>query len=173
MYIFPGWMNILMYWWHQIFTNFYTNKYICLDLFKYLNVFEYLLCKNSKYSRNEGLKIFVAQKPNEYFYRWIYLSRNIQAIEYLWMFVTHWSQLALLWPVAEKLQILSFYKSTFPFFPVPSHPHNDFIKRGHSAGHCLNCTVLYTLHCTLLFSTCLYCLALNSTTLHSSLQSTT
>ena len=74
---FFGQMNIQIFVWPQNLTNICMNEYICLESFKYFNIFEYLKCKHSKNWKNECLIIFVALKFIEYFEKWIYSLRNI------------------------------------------------------------------------------------------------
>ena len=51
--------------------EYLQNEYICLTIFEYLNILEYLQYKNFKNSTNESPNIFVALKFNEYMDAWI------------------------------------------------------------------------------------------------------
>ena len=66
---------------HQNLTNICRNKYICLEIFKILNLFEYLLY------------ILWAKTKNFNISKLIYLSRNTKIFEYIRTFVTYWSSL--------------------------------------------------------------------------------
>ena len=82
-------MNIRIYSWPRNLANICTKENICLYIF-FSNIIEYLQCKNSKTSTNKCLNIFVAVKSNKYFDEWIYMSRNIQILIYIEIFLTHW-----------------------------------------------------------------------------------
>ena len=77
-------------WWLSHLEGLYLPKdYMCLHIFKSLNIFKFLQFNHSNNSTNECPNIFVTLKCNQYFDKRIYLSINVPIHSNIRKFSSH------------------------------------------------------------------------------------